>query len=269
MATTTNYGWATPDDTDLVKDGAAAIRTLGSSIDTSLVDLKGGTTGQVLTKASGTDLDFTFETPSGMTNPMTTTGDLIFSSSGSTPARRGIGTAGQVLGIAAGVPNWVTPAATTETFTQIASTSMNGSASISTNVSGYNTYFIHISQATGSDGAPIFIRFNSNSGAVYNSTFLRWNRSASSMSAGNNNSASSIDWGGSSAGASQSFLNMTVNGASGSGVKPFDGVSGANESNGNWYAMHGFFNSTAVITSIQVLTGGGNYTGGTITISGA
>ena len=35
MATTTNYGWATPDDTDLVKDGAAAIRTLGTSIDTS------------------------------------------------------------------------------------------------------------------------------------------------------------------------------------------------------------------------------------------
>lgn len=49
MATTTNYGWETPDDTDLVKDGAAAIRTLGSSIDTtmatmvpkSIVDAKG------------------------------------------------------------------------------------------------------------------------------------------------------------------------------------------------------------------------------------
>jgi citrate lyase gamma subunit len=36
MATTTNYSWATPDDTDLVKDGAAAIRTLGSSIDTTV-----------------------------------------------------------------------------------------------------------------------------------------------------------------------------------------------------------------------------------------
>jgi hypothetical protein len=60
MATTTNFGWSTPDDTSLVKDGAAAIRTLGSSIDTSFVDLKGGTTGQVLSKASGTDLDFTW-----------------------------------------------------------------------------------------------------------------------------------------------------------------------------------------------------------------
>jgi hypothetical protein len=60
MATTTNFAWETPDDTDLVKDGAAAIRTLGSSIDTSLVDLKGGTSGQVLSKASGTDMDFTW-----------------------------------------------------------------------------------------------------------------------------------------------------------------------------------------------------------------
>ena len=60
MANTTNFGWETPDDTDLVKDGAAAIRTLGSAIDTSLVDLKGGTTGQILSKTSNTDMDFTW-----------------------------------------------------------------------------------------------------------------------------------------------------------------------------------------------------------------
>jgi hypothetical protein len=62
MATTTNFGWATPNDTDFVKDGAAAIRTLGSNIDTSLVDLKGGTTGQILAKASNTDLDYSWVT---------------------------------------------------------------------------------------------------------------------------------------------------------------------------------------------------------------
>lgn len=63
MATTTNFSWETPDDTDLVKDGAAAIRTLGNSIDTSFVDLKGGTTGQMLVKNSNTDLDYTWQTP--------------------------------------------------------------------------------------------------------------------------------------------------------------------------------------------------------------
>jgi hypothetical protein len=60
MPTTTNFGWTTPADTDLVKDGAAAIRTALGGVDTSFVDLKGGTTGQVLAKASGTDLDFTW-----------------------------------------------------------------------------------------------------------------------------------------------------------------------------------------------------------------
>lgn len=61
--TTTNFGWTVPSDTDLVKDGAAAIRTALGGVDTSFVDLKGGTTGQMLTKASGTDLDYTWVTP--------------------------------------------------------------------------------------------------------------------------------------------------------------------------------------------------------------
>jgi hypothetical protein len=60
--TTTNFGWDIPQSTDLVKDGATAIATLGQDIDTALVDLKGGTTGQVLTKNSGTDLDFVWAT---------------------------------------------------------------------------------------------------------------------------------------------------------------------------------------------------------------
>jgi hypothetical protein len=60
MPSTTNFGWTTPADTDLVKDGASAIRTLGNGIDTSFVDLKGGTTGQILSKNSNSDLDFTW-----------------------------------------------------------------------------------------------------------------------------------------------------------------------------------------------------------------
>jgi hypothetical protein len=45
----------------------------------------------------------------GMTNPMTTTGDTIYSSSGSTPARLGIGSTGNVLTVAGGVPTWAAP----------------------------------------------------------------------------------------------------------------------------------------------------------------
>jgi hypothetical protein len=63
MATVTpNFNWPVPTSTDLVKDGATAIEALGDSIDASMVDLKGGTTGQVLSKASNTDMDFTWVT---------------------------------------------------------------------------------------------------------------------------------------------------------------------------------------------------------------
>jgi hypothetical protein len=60
--TTTNFGWDIPQSTDLVKDGATAIAALGQDIDTALVDLKGGTTGQILAKASNTDLDYSWIT---------------------------------------------------------------------------------------------------------------------------------------------------------------------------------------------------------------
>jgi hypothetical protein len=87
MPTTSNFGWTTPADTDLVKDGAAAIRTLGSGIDTSLVDLKGGTTGQVLSKATNTDLDYTWTTPNvgDITEVQAGTGISVASGTGPIP----------------------------------------------------------------------------------------------------------------------------------------------------------------------------------------
>jgi hypothetical protein len=108
---TSNYGWQMPTSTDLVTDLPADFEVFGQAVDTSLADLKGGTTGQVLAKASNTDMDFVWSADAaGMTNPMTTTGDTIYSSSGSTPARLGIGTTGQVLAVSAGLPAWTTPA---------------------------------------------------------------------------------------------------------------------------------------------------------------
>lgn len=116
MATTTNFGWETPDDTDLVKDGAAAIRTLGSSIDSSLVDLKGGTTGQVLSKNSATDMDFIWvaqDDSNAIQNAIVDAkGDLIAATAADTPARLAVGTNGQVLtadSTAATGIKWATP----------------------------------------------------------------------------------------------------------------------------------------------------------------
>jgi hypothetical protein len=83
MATTTNYSWSTPDDTALVKDGAAAIRTLGSSADTTVKAL----------------------------NPGTTAGDLDYYTTSTAKARLAIGTANQQLRVNSGAtaPEWFTP----------------------------------------------------------------------------------------------------------------------------------------------------------------
>jgi hypothetical protein len=102
MATTTpNFGWSVPTSTDLVKDGATAIELLGDSIDTSLVDLKGGTTGQVLSKTTNTDMDFTWVTTDDadaiQNSIVDAKGDLISATADNTPARLGVGTNGQYL----------------------------------------------------------------------------------------------------------------------------------------------------------------------------
>lgn len=119
MPTTTNFGWTTPADTDLVKDGAAAIRTLGNGIDTSFLDLKGGTTGQVLSKNSNTDLDFTWvaqDDSNAIQNAIVDAkGDLISATAADTPARlASSGVNGDVLTVdtttATGL-KWSAPAA--------------------------------------------------------------------------------------------------------------------------------------------------------------
>ena len=166
MATTTNFGWETPDDTDLVKDGAAAIRTALGGVDTSFVDLKGGTTGQVLKKNSNTDLDFVWSADSaGMTNPMTTTGDTIYSSSGSTPARLGIGSTGQVLTVSSGLPAWATPSS--GSLTSIATGSLSGSTVTISSISGSykNLTLLLLNPRTTTTNKGIEMRFNGDSTA--------------------------------------------------------------------------------------------------------
>jgi hypothetical protein len=76
-----------------------------------LVDLNGGTTGQVLTKASDTDLDFSFTTPA--TNPITTEGDLVIGDASGDAVRLPIGALGTVLTSDGDTADWAAPAGAT------------------------------------------------------------------------------------------------------------------------------------------------------------
>jgi hypothetical protein len=62
---TSNFNWQMPTSSDLVTDLPADFEVFGQAVDTSLADLKGGTTGQVLSKASNTNMDFTWTDLSG------------------------------------------------------------------------------------------------------------------------------------------------------------------------------------------------------------
>lgn len=98
---TTPFGWQMPTATDLVTDLPADFEVFGQAVATSMADLLGGTTGQVLSKTSNTDMDFTWVTTDD-TNAIQNAivdakGDLIGATASDTPARLAVGTNGQVL----------------------------------------------------------------------------------------------------------------------------------------------------------------------------
>jgi hypothetical protein len=199
MATTTNFGWETPDDTDLVKDGAAAIRTLGQSIDTSLADLEGGTTGQVLSKASNTDMDFTWVTTDD-TNAIQNAivdakGDLIAATAADTPARLAIGTNGQLLtadSTAATGMKWATPAASASGLTFISATACSAvsSQAVTGFSSTYENYRI-IYSGTGTADNYMFMKLRSSttdSSTAYYSGGIRYFSTAASQQVSQANS---------------------------------------------------------------------------------
>ena len=229
MATTTpNFGWPVPTSTDLVKDGATAIEALGDSIDASLLDLKGGTTGQVLSKNSNTDMDFTWVTDAAgditgvtagtgisgggtsgtvtVTNSMATAidakGDLIGGTGADTFARLAVGTNGQVLTAdsaeATGL-KWAA-AASGGGMTVLASGSL-GSAGISlSSISGsYKDLQLVIRDWAVSSSSGPFVRVNSDSGSNYSTSGTFWSGSAANV-VGENHTAMGVCWSSATAG---------------------------------------------------------------------
>jgi hypothetical protein len=207
MATTTSFGWEIPDDTDLVKDGALAMRTLGNAIDASMVDLKGGTTGQVLSKTSNTDMDFTWVTSddaNAIQNAIVDAkGDLITATAADTPARLAVGTNGQILTAdsttATGL-KWATQTSTSGltliTRQTVSNAADTGSSFAGVFTSTYDTYLVII-EGSAANTNMLHMQLKNASGNVTssdyygNSAYALYN--ASSFSFNNTNAAAAYN----------------------------------------------------------------------------
>ena len=240
MATTTNYGWTTPDDTALVKDGASAIRTLGSSVDTT-------------TKAL---------------NPSTTLGDIEYrSSTANTNTKLGIGTTGQVLTVAGGVPSWATPAS--GGMTLISTTTLTGATvTLSSIPSGYNSLRIFVQNYKPSvDTEYTYMRVNNESGSFYREF------TTSLDNAGPNNTDSGLILARNDNSVSDSFYVIDIPDYANSTTFKFLDVVGLSTNptttdNINWKRVYSVYYKTTAITRLDFIVASGNFTSGTVLLYG-
>jgi len=242
MATTTNYGWTTPDDTDLVKDGAAAIRTLGSSVDTT-------------TKAL---------------NPETTTGDIAYrSATANTNTRLALGTAGQVLTVNSGAtaPEWATVGGSALNIASIATGTLSGTSFTVSSLTQDTIRIRLIGQNNGSNHRS-HLRLNGDSSTVYqyevgNSRDNYFNTSGGTEFFLSNNTIKSNNTG--------NCMDITLTSCKATGFTLIEWVGYHNESssNGNESVFGaGIFKTAGQITSFTVTNAAASWTGGTYDIYG-
>jgi hypothetical protein len=210
----------------------------------------------------------------GMVNPMTTTGDTIYSSSGSTPARLGIGSNGNVLTVAGGVPTWAAPAGGGQSFTLLnaGGTALTGSTTVTVSgISGYNQYLVYLTGAsTANSSAIVCVRINGDTSANYHCPAIYFEPAATIGDAADE-SATKIRLGRTGQSEATSvFGNVLISAGNSTGKKPF---SAQGMGNGNsvyrGYTTIGFYQGTSVISSISAFSESGNFDDGLILIYGA
>lgn len=272
---TTNFGWQMPTSTDLVTDLPADFEVFGQAVDTSLADLKGGTTGQVLSKASNTDMDFTWvaqDDSNAIQNAIVDAkGDLIAATGADTPARLAVGTNGQVLSADSTASTglaWTT--ISTGGMTQLATGTLSGSQVDITSISGSykNLQLVIRNMKPTDDGGVLRIRVNNDSGTTY--------RDVAAFSVGNTSAQS------------EQFNVGDVNdNAVSQGIVIFNlydyantttykvgdfkwlGNNSTSSSNFGYYNYNEIWASTSAITQINLfLSPGGNFNGGTYFLYG-
>ena len=268
MATSPNFSWPEPDNTDLVKNGALAIRTAINAIDTSMAELKGGTTGQVLSKTSNTDMDFTWvaqDDSNAIQNALlTTTGDTIYASSASTPARRAIGTTGQVLTVSGGLPVWATPSGGGG-MTLLSTTTLSGaSTTISSIDQTYTNLYAFIVGMTNATADGNFIVRPNNLTSAYYGTTLTGSTFGTIAGGGVNFPVQAR------ANVSNIYtlkIPSYANPYAGTSVNRIVVQAGGSCSNGDFQTW-GVLATGSAVTSLVFLNGGGNFSTGTVLLYG-
>lgn len=280
--TTTNFGWTVPSDTDLVKDGAAAIRTALGGVDTSMVDLKGGTSGQVLSKASNTDMDFTWvaqDDSNAIQNTIVDAkGDLIGATAADTPARLAVGTNGQVLtadSTAATGLAWATPSAGGMTLLQTLSLSGVATVTSSTIASTYTNLLFIVKGVSFPNGtnATLGMRFNGDTGSNYTTRgfFQQGGGTASGDDALNRTDHVILDaatYSGAVAG--QGAINVYRYNDTNGVISQTISYGNINGPTTRAYSRTNYYNGSSAISSVTFyyIQGGGNWDAGTIYIYG-
>ena len=175
---TTNFGWQMPTATDLVTDLPADFEVFGQAVDTDFVDLLGGTTGQVLSKTSGTDLAFTWidsdDTNAIQNAIVDAKGDLIGATAADTPSRLAVGTDGQLLTAdsteATGL-KWSTVSSESITLLQTISLAGIETVTSSSIASTYTNLLFLVRNVSFPNGtnADLAVRFNGDTGSNYTS----------------------------------------------------------------------------------------------------
>ena len=213
----------------------------------------------------------------GMTNPMTTTGDTIYSSSGSTPARLGIGTANQVLRVNSGAtaPEWATPASGGG-MTLLATKTFNNTdftASFTSIAGTYKNLLIVgsglQSSAAGNEGLSLRLNNDTGSNYTWNGIGIFNGSAGTTGTTGTSQTVGITAWTGDSSSRFGTFQ-ILINDYSSTGYKS-TWTNSYSEANGTvWYYNVGLiYNSTTAITQVDIFNGNStNVKAGTIKIYG-